>query len=158
MSFPYSEDHAVSPLSADTDDGAARREQSLPPAPSPSGSGNPDGPEQSEAERIASSEDKRRRNTAASARFRIKKKQRILNLERSLSDLNGRANDLEGEAAALRRENGWLREIIMLKGVAGRALLPLPTQKALERSEAEVSKSPSHSDDSETEEVAQPQI
>lgn len=28
----------------------------------------------------------------------------------------GRAEDLEREAADLRRENGWLKEIVMLKG------------------------------------------
>ncbi|KIM85481.1 hypothetical protein PILCRDRAFT_5774 [Piloderma croceum F 1598] len=61
-------------------------------------------------------EDKRRRNTAASARFRIKKKQRSLNLDRSVSDLTGRAEELEREATELRRENGWLKEIVMLKG------------------------------------------
>ncbi|KAJ7655192.1 hypothetical protein DFH06DRAFT_494164 [Mycena polygramma] len=61
-------------------------------------------------------EDKRRRNTAASARFRIKKKQRTLDLERSVSDLSGRADELEREASDLRRENGWLKEIVMLKG------------------------------------------
>ncbi|KAK7064544.1 cytochrome C oxidase assembly protein COX19 [Favolaschia claudopus] len=61
-------------------------------------------------------EDKRQRNTAASARFRIKKKQRTLALERTVSDLSGRADELEREAADLRRENGWLKEIVMLKG------------------------------------------
>ncbi|KAJ7169496.1 hypothetical protein C8R46DRAFT_1088969 [Mycena filopes] len=61
-------------------------------------------------------DDKRRRNTAASARFRIKKKQRTLDLERSVSDLTGRAEELEREASDLRRENGWLKEIVMLKG------------------------------------------
>ncbi|KAF8213469.1 hypothetical protein K438DRAFT_1804034 [Mycena galopus ATCC 62051] len=61
-------------------------------------------------------EDKRRRNTAASARFRIKKKQKALGLERTVSDLTGRAEELEREAADLRRENGWLKEIVMLKG------------------------------------------
>ncbi|KAJ7042629.1 hypothetical protein C8F04DRAFT_1076574 [Mycena alexandri] len=61
-------------------------------------------------------DDKRRRNTAASARFRIKKKQRALDLERSVSDLTGRAEELEREASDLRRENGWLKEIVMLKG------------------------------------------
>jgi hypothetical protein len=73
-------------------------------------------------------EDKRTRNTAASgaisvlepkgielkipspsARFRIKKKQKTLALERTVSDLTGRAEDLEREAADLRRENGWLK-------------------------------------------------
>jgi hypothetical protein len=38
-----------------------------------------------------------------------------VNLERSISDLTGRAGDLEREAADLRRENGWLKEIVMLK-------------------------------------------
>nr|GAT47325.1 cytochrome C oxidase assembly protein COX19 [Mycena chlorophos] len=61
-------------------------------------------------------EDKRRRNTQASARFRIKKKMRSLELERSVSDLTGRAEELEREAADLRRENGWLKEIVMLRG------------------------------------------
>ncbi|TRM65992.1 hypothetical protein BD626DRAFT_486451 [Schizophyllum amplum] len=60
-------------------------------------------------------EEKRRRNTAASARFRIKKKQKALNLERSVADLTGRADELEKEAADLRRENGWLREIVTMK-------------------------------------------
>lgn len=44
-------------------------------------------------------DDKRRRNTAASARFRIKKKQRAHDLERTVSDLTGRAEDLEREAS-----------------------------------------------------------
>lgn len=52
------------------------------------------------------------------ARFRIKKKQRNLNLERTVSDLTGRAEELEREATELRRENGWLKEIVMLKGRA----------------------------------------
>ncbi|EAU93186.2 hypothetical protein CC1G_13211 [Coprinopsis cinerea okayama7 len=69
-----------------------------------------------EAERAAIAEEKRRRNTAASARFRIKKKQKTINLERSVSDLTGRAEELEREVADLRRENGWLKEIVMLKG------------------------------------------
>ncbi|KAI9059677.1 hypothetical protein FKP32DRAFT_1554501, partial [Trametes sanguinea] len=57
-------------------------------------------------------EDKRRRNTAASARFRIKKKLWTLNLERTISDLSGRVEELEREASELRRENGWLKEIV----------------------------------------------
>ncbi|KAH9487069.1 Transcription factor zip1 [Psilocybe cubensis] len=69
-----------------------------------------------EAERAAIADEKRRRNTAASARFRIKKKHKTLGLERSVSDLTGRAEELEREAADLRRENGWLKEIVMLKG------------------------------------------
>lgn len=49
------------------------------------------------------------------ARFRVKKKQWTLNLERSITDLSGRVEELEREAAELRRENGWLKEIVMLK-------------------------------------------
>ena len=45
----------------------------------------------------------------------MKKKQWTLNLERSISDLSGRVEELEREAAELRRENGWLKEIVMLK-------------------------------------------
>lgn len=55
-------------------------------------------------------------STSFPARFRIKKKQRTTNLERSVSDLAGRAEELEREAADLRKENGWLKEIVMLKG------------------------------------------
>ncbi|KIM48330.1 hypothetical protein M413DRAFT_7311 [Hebeloma cylindrosporum] len=74
--------------------------------------------EQTEAERNDIADEKRRRNTAASgeARFRIKKKNKTVTLERSVSNLTGRAEELEREAADLRRENGWLKEIVMLKG------------------------------------------
>lgn len=37
-------------------------------------------------------------------------------MERSVSDLSGRAGELEKEAADLRRENDWLKEIVVLKG------------------------------------------
>jgi hypothetical protein len=52
----------------------------------------------------------------STARFRIKKKAKTVNLERSVSDLSGRAEELEREVSDLRRENGWLKEIVMLKG------------------------------------------
>ncbi|KAF9650755.1 hypothetical protein BDM02DRAFT_3084560, partial [Thelephora ganbajun] len=58
-------------------------------------------------------EDKRRRNTAASARFRNKKKQWLLNMERTVTSLSRQVGELEREAADLRRENGWLKEIVM---------------------------------------------
>ncbi|KAH7334666.1 hypothetical protein B0J17DRAFT_555689, partial [Rhizoctonia solani] len=64
----------------------------------------------------AITEDKRRRNTAASARFRVKKKQRTMELERAVIELEGRAGELEKEAVELRRENGWLKEMVILKG------------------------------------------
>jgi len=53
------------------------------------------------------------------ARFRVKKKIKSHNLERTVSDLSGRVDELEQEAADLKRENGWLKEIVVLK--SGRA-------------------------------------
>jgi Basic region leucine zipper len=49
------------------------------------------------------------------ARFRVKKKVKTLNLERTVSDLSGRVDELEQEASDLRRENSWLKEIVVLK-------------------------------------------
>lgn len=82
----------------------------------------------SETERTATTEDKRRRNTAASARFRTKKKQWLLNMERTVTSLSRQVEDLEREAADLRRENGWLKEIVMLRArrVTGGSLVNLP--------------------------------
>ena len=105
------------------------------PAIGASNTPSPEANEPAESDVLAVAEDKRRRNTAASgeshvmrvwyeyssnwlsytARFRVKKKQWTLNLERSISDLSGRVEELEREAAELRRENGWLKEIVMLK-------------------------------------------
>jgi hypothetical protein len=50
------------------------------------------------------------------ARFRVKKKHRTIALERAVSDLKGRAEELEREVGDLRQENGWLKEIVVLKG------------------------------------------
>ena len=62
-------------------------------------------------------EDKRRRNTAASARFRLKKKEREAALERKAKELEVRVGELEKECEALRRENGWLKGLVV--GVTG---------------------------------------
>ena len=50
------------------------------------------------------------------ARFRVKKKHKTIALERVVSDLTGRAEELEREVGDLRQENGWLKEIVVLKG------------------------------------------
>ncbi|KAL4068262.1 hypothetical protein V8B97DRAFT_2008957 [Scleroderma yunnanense] len=84
-------------------------------------------PEQTD-EAISIAEDKRRRNTAASARFRIKKKLKTLNLERTVADLTGRTEELEREAADLRRENGWLKEIVLLKSRSAGGFGPAAAQ------------------------------
>ncbi|EIN11541.1 hypothetical protein PUNSTDRAFT_15694, partial [Punctularia strigosozonata HHB-11173 SS5] len=58
-------------------------------------------------------EDKRRRNTAASARFRAKKKEREQALEKRAKDMEQRVSELERECEALRRENGWLKGLVV---------------------------------------------
>lgn len=62
-------------------------------------------------------DDKRRRNTAASARFRLKKKEREAALERRAKELEDRVTELERECEGLRRENGWLKGLVV--GVTG---------------------------------------
>lgn len=65
--------------------------------------------------RVAAEEDKRRRNTAASARFRVKKKQREQALERTAKEMTDRVAQLESKIAQLEMENGWLKNLIMEK-------------------------------------------
>lgn len=66
---------------------------------------------------FSASEDKRRRNTAASARFRAKKKEREAALEKRSKELETRVSELERECESLRRENGWLKGLVV--GVTG---------------------------------------
>ncbi|KAI1797540.1 hypothetical protein LXA43DRAFT_980953 [Ganoderma leucocontextum] len=101
----------------------------LPPMQRSASVGNTPSPEAqphdpAETDGAVITEDKRRRNTAASARFRIKKKQWTLNLERTIGDLSGRVEELEREASELRRENGWLKEIVMLKSKRLAGIVP----------------------------------
>jgi len=64
-------------------------------------------------------EDKRRRNTAASARFRLKKKEREAALEGKAKELETKVKELERECEDLRRENGWLKGLVV--GATGAA-------------------------------------
>ncbi|KAF8545140.1 hypothetical protein BDD12DRAFT_636913, partial [Trichophaea hybrida] len=68
-----------------------------------------------ESARIAAEEDKRRRNTAASARFRIKKKQRDQAVEKAAKEMADRVSDLEKKIARLELENRWLRNLFVEK-------------------------------------------
>ncbi|AEO71088.1 uncharacterized protein THITE_75012 [Thermothielavioides terrestris NRRL 8126] len=68
-----------------------------------------------EASRLAAEEDKRRRNTAASARFRIKKKQREQALEKSAKEMSEKVTILEGRISALETENKWLKSLVTEK-------------------------------------------
>jgi Basic region leucine zipper len=73
---------------------------------------------------VSAAEDKRRRNTAASARFRLKKKEREAALEGKAKELEVKVSELERECEALRRENGWLKGLVV--GVTGAAQGPVP--------------------------------
>ncbi|EED23696.1 bZIP transcription factor (MetR), putative [Talaromyces stipitatus ATCC 10500] len=68
-----------------------------------------------EAARAAAEEDKRRRNTAASARFRVKKKQREQALEKSVKEASEKNAVLEARVSQLELENQWLKNLITEK-------------------------------------------
>jgi len=68
-----------------------------------------------EKSRLAAEEDKRRRNTAASARFRVKKKQREQALERNLKEAQEKSAKLEAKVGQLEMENRWLKALITEK-------------------------------------------
>jgi len=71
---------------------------------------------------LGPTEDKRRRNTAASARFRLKKKEREAALEKKAKEFEVKVSELEKECEGLRRENGWLKGLVV--GVTGVAAPP----------------------------------
>lgn len=77
---------------------------------------------------LTAAEDKRRRNTAASARFRLKKKEREAALETKSKELEIRVNELERECEGLRRENGWLKGLVV--GVTGAGASTTQPQQA----------------------------
>lgn len=62
--------------------------------------------------RQVAEEDKRKRNTAASARFRIKKKLREQEMERSSRMMQQKVNDLETKVKQLELENKWLKTLV----------------------------------------------
>ncbi|KAM0755060.1 hypothetical protein T439DRAFT_377439 [Meredithblackwellia eburnea MCA 4105] len=66
-------------------------------------------------EALNAKEDKRRRNTSASARFRVKKKERERQMEQERIDLRDKVEALEKQVGELKRENGWLRDLILEK-------------------------------------------
>jgi hypothetical protein len=72
--------------------------------------------------RMAAEEDKRRRNTAASARFRVKKKQREQALEKSAKDMTDKVSALEARVNQLEMENKWLKGLITETNLRGPSL------------------------------------
>jgi len=83
-----------------------------------------------EGSRVAAEEDKRRRNTAASARFRVKKKQREQALEKTAKDMSDKVALLEARVGQLEMENQWLKGLITEKNLKA-------AEKEKERAESE---------------------
>jgi hypothetical protein len=95
--------------------------------------------------RLAAEEDKRRRNTAASARFRVKKKQREQALERNVKEINDRNSKLEAKVTQLEMENKWLKDLITEKNAApSREQLDAAYQKFKRESEEREVKESGH--------------
>jgi hypothetical protein len=84
---------------------------------------------ESVSQNFSATEDKRRRNTAASARFRLKKKEREAALEKRAKELELRVGELERECEGLRRENGWLKGLVVgVTGVGAQPIVQQPQQ------------------------------
>ncbi|KAI8984528.1 hypothetical protein BDF20DRAFT_791582, partial [Mycotypha africana] len=58
-------------------------------------------------------DDKRRRNTAASARFRLKKKMREQALEKQSKEMAAHVEKLESKVKELEMEAKWLRALVV---------------------------------------------
>lgn len=82
-----------------------------------------------DASRLAADEDKRRRNTAASARFRVKKKQKEQQLEKTAKEMTERVQALEQRIQQLELENKWLKGLIVEKngGKSGEEIMMPPS-------------------------------
>ena len=111
---PISGEHSSQPSAAKR---ARVRRPSVAGTSEHSTAGSPPANEQLKDTPLTAAEDKRRRNTAASARFRLKKKEREASLEKKSKELEMRVNELERECEGLRRENGWLKGLVV--GVTG---------------------------------------
>lgn len=59
--------------------------------------------------------EKRRRNTIASARFRVKKKEREAELERRATEMTKKAEALEKKVEDLEKQVSWLRSLLLEK-------------------------------------------
>jgi hypothetical protein len=90
-----------------------------------------------EAARLAAEEDKRRRNTAASARFRVKKKQREQALEKQAKEMTEKVQMLEGKVQQLEMENKWLKGLITEKSGGKEIKMPEAGEKEAEKKDVE---------------------
>ena len=93
-----------------------------------------------EASRFAAEEDKRRRNTAASARFRVKKKQREQALEKSAKEMSEKVTALEARIGQLEMENKWLKNLLTEKTSGKEELMELYTRHVREKTAEEKEK------------------
>ncbi|KAH7094645.1 hypothetical protein FB567DRAFT_8467 [Paraphoma chrysanthemicola] len=128
---------SISPVTSGFDQSAKKRKlDSVAPVAQPS---------LDETVRVAAEEDKRRRNTAASARFRVKKKQREQALEQTAKEMSDKAARLEQKVQQLETENAWLKGLITEKSGGKHSTTDL---KALlsKHEEAAGRSSPTHTD------------
>lgn len=72
-------------------------------------------PKESNKERPAIEEEKRKRNTAASARFRIKKKQKEQLMEKAVQDMSEKSKNLENYVQELESEIKFLKGLLLEK-------------------------------------------
>lgn len=68
-----------------------------------------------ETEKVAHDDDKRRRNTMASARFRQRKKLREAALEQKAKEMTAKVESLEKKVDTLEKEAKWLRSLLVEK-------------------------------------------
>ncbi|KAF5023438.1 hypothetical protein F66182_4483 [Fusarium sp. NRRL 66182] len=98
-----------------------------------------------EASRHAAEEDKRRRNTAASARFRIKKKQREQALEKSAKEMSEKVSVLESKVQQLEMENKWLKNLLVEKNEGNEEIVTLWKEFAASKAGSKSSESKAQS-------------
>ncbi|TEB30380.1 hypothetical protein FA13DRAFT_1733693 [Coprinellus micaceus] len=120
-STPAARPSSPSPSAVSEEPPAAKRARTR--KASVSAAASPEGDTGANHNSASAAEDKRRRNTAASARFRLKKKEREAALESKAKELEQKVSDLERECEGLRRENGWLKGLVV--GVTGAAQAPV---------------------------------
>jgi hypothetical protein len=100
---------------------------------------NPYTPGFEDTSRVAAAEDKRCRNTAASARFRVNKKHRQQALGKSVKEMNEKLSALEGQMNQLETENLWLKNLILKKNENKDDIAALWKKYSQENAEREIS-------------------
>ena len=109
-----------------------------------------------EESRRAAEEDKRRRNTAASARFRVKKKQREQALEKSTKEMTEKVTNMENRISQLETENKWLKNIVLEKNGGNHDLLSKLLEDFHAKNQANGSNGSPGSDDDEVSNLRAP--